>query len=86
MSKYFYTCDADECKIYVFWNFAWLNQLIKINGSYCWMSLNECGSNWDSTGKSNMQDAIECAMESCCDVYQLDTLEELAEFIKPKGA
>ena len=85
MKNYFYTCNAQEEKIYVFWNSSWLNQLIKIDGQFYWVSLNECGTNWCSSGspKQTIQAAIEDVLRRGCyaDVYQLDTLKELAEFI-----
>lgn len=82
--NYFYTDKAQENKIYVFWNYPWLNQLIRIGDLYYWVSLNECGMNWDIDGEAtqNIQKAIENVMCEGFDVYQLDTLEELAEFIE----
>ena len=81
---YFYTCNAVPYKIYVFWNGGWLNQLMKVSKKYYWVSLNQCGINWN-TGESfsTAQKAIERAMSSQS-VYQLDALKELAEFIKTR--
>jgi len=82
MKNYFYTHRAREGKIYVFWNMTWLNQLMFINKKYCWISLNECGINFNSGASfKSLKEAIEYAMYHDGDVYQLDTLKELAEFI-----
>ena len=83
MENYFYTCDAQERKIYVFRNFGWINQLIKIGELFCWVSINRCDMNWNIAGspQQTIQAAIEDVMEYGYTVYQLDTLEELAEFI-----
>ena len=60
-----------------------LNQLVLVNRLYYWVSLNECGMDWNVDGlpERTIQAAIEDAMELGHDVYQLDTLEELTEFI-----
>ena len=82
MKNYFYTDRARENKIYVFWNRTWLNQLMLINGKYCWISLNECRSNYDlGMPFESLKKAIEYAMNNSHVIYQLDTLKELAEFI-----
>ncbi len=79
---YFYTCNAVSHKIYVFWNIGWLNQLMKVGKKYHWISLNQCGVNWCKNQRySTAQKAIEAAMFNS-PVYQLDTLKELAEFIR----
>lgn len=86
MKNYFYTHEAKDDKIYVFWNNNWLNQLMYFGGRYFWVSLNECKTNWNCTtdGHQTLKDAIEDIMEWGHDVYQLDTLEDLAEFIAEK--
>ena len=86
MKNYFYTHQARTNKIYVFWNGSWLNQLMEINNNYCWTSLNQCGINFEvGTHYKTAQKAIEDVMLYECTVYQLDTLDELAEFIKTGG-
>lgn len=82
MKNYFYPDRAQNDKIYVFKNGHWTNQLILINGGYYWISLNRCGCNWGEGGYRSLEAAIECAMCEEHPVYQLDTIEELAEFIK----
>ena len=82
MKDYFYTDSARSNKIYVFRNVDWINQLMLIGEKYQWISLNECGTNWNSwSSYDSMKTAIENAMGQHCVVYQLDTLKELTEFI-----
>jgi hypothetical protein len=81
--KYFYTDEARDDKIYVFvCSGEWINQLMLIKDRYYWISLNCCDINYnvDKSYKTKQQ-AIHYVMDFN-DVYQLDTLEELAQFIK----
>ena len=84
VDDYFYTCNARVGKIYVFWNGRWLNQLMEINDKFQWVSLNQCGINYEpitEDGYKTLRTAIEGVVSNGYSVYQLDTLEELMKFI-----
>ena len=84
MKDYFYTDEARDSKIYVSRNLSWTNQLMYIESEnvYCWFSLDQCDTNLDVGALfDTLQEAIEYEMTNGNEVYQLDSIEELAQFI-----
>ena len=84
MKNYFYTDEAYNGKIYVSRNLSWTNQLMYIESEdvYCWFSLDQCDINLNVGAHfDTLQEAIEDEMTNGDIVYQLDNIEELAQFI-----